>query len=43
MYDELRTRMSFEEFKAADGSLREGEQMSADLAATLQTAATACR
>jgi hypothetical protein len=43
MYDELRTRMSFEEFKAADDSLREGEQMSADLAATLQTAATACR
>src|SRR6187551_1056874 len=42
MYDELKARMSFEEFKAADDSLREGEQMSADLAATLQAAATAC-
>ncbi len=42
MYDELKARMSFEEFKAADESLREGEQMSADLAATLQAAATAC-
>jgi hypothetical protein len=42
MYDELKERMSFEEFKAADDSLREGEQMSADLAATLQAAATAC-
>ena len=42
MYDELKQRMSFEEFKAADDSLRKGEQMSADLAATLQAAATAC-
>ena len=31
--------MSFEEFKAADQSLREGEQMSSELAATLQAAA----
>ena len=30
MYDELKARMSFEEFKAADDSLREGEQMSAE-------------
>ena len=42
MYDELKARMSFEEFKTADESLREGEQMSADLAATLKAAATAC-
>jgi hypothetical protein len=42
MYDELKARMSFEEFKAADDSLREGEQMSTELAATLQAAATAC-
>jgi hypothetical protein len=42
MYDELKQRMSFEEFKAADESLREGEQMSAELSATLQAAATAC-
>ena len=28
--------MSFEEFKTADQSLREGEQMSSELAATLQ-------
>ena len=42
MYDELKARMSFEEFKAADDSLRQGEKMSADLAATLQAAATAC-
>ena len=42
MYDELKARMSFEEFRAADDSLRQGEKMSADLAATLQAAATAC-
>ena len=42
MYDELKQRMSFEEFKAADDSLREGEQMSAELSATLQAAASAC-
>ena len=42
MYDELKARMSFEEFKAADDSLREGEQMSTELTATLQAAATAC-
>ena len=42
MYDELSARMSFEEFKAADASLREGEEMSADLAATLQAAAAQC-
>lgn len=42
MYDELKQRMSFEEFKAADDSLRKGEQMSAELSATLQAAATAC-
>jgi hypothetical protein len=42
MYDELKQRMSFEEFKAADESLREGDQMSADLSATLQAAASAC-
>jgi hypothetical protein len=42
MYDELKARMSFEEFKAADDSLRQGEQTSADLTATLQAAATAC-
>jgi hypothetical protein len=42
MYDELKTRMSFEEFKAADDSLREGEQMSAELSATLKAAASAC-
>jgi hypothetical protein len=42
MYSELKQRMTFEEFKAADASLREGEQMSADLATTLQAAATAC-
>jgi hypothetical protein len=40
MYNELKQRMTFEEFKAADDSLREGDQMSADLAATLQAAAT---
>jgi len=42
MYNELKQRMTFEEFKAADDSLREGEQMSAELSATLQAAATAC-
>jgi hypothetical protein len=42
MYTELKQRMSFEEFKAADESLRQGEQMSAELSATLQAAATAC-
>ena len=42
MYNELKARMSFEEFKTADQSLREGEQMSSDLAATLQAAAGAC-
>jgi hypothetical protein len=42
MYDELKSRMTFDEFKAADQSLREGEQMSAKLASTLQAAATAC-
>jgi len=42
MYNELKQRMSFEEFKAADESLREGEQMSAELSATLQAAAGAC-
>ena len=42
MYNELRQRMSFEEFKAADQSLREGDQMSADISATLQAAASAC-
>ena len=42
MYDELKVRMSFDEFKAADASLREGEQMSADLRATLQEAAAQC-
>jgi hypothetical protein len=42
MYDELKARMSFEEFKAADESLRNGEQMSADLSAALQAAASQC-
>jgi len=42
MYNELKARMSFEEFKTADQSLREGEQMSSELAATLQAAAGAC-
>jgi len=42
MYNELKARMSFEEFKTADQSLREGEQMSSKLAATLQAAAGAC-
>ena len=42
MYNELKQRTSFEEFKAADESLREGDQMSADLSATLQAAASAC-
>ena len=42
MYNELKQRMTFDEFKAADESLRNGEQMSADLAATLQAAAGAC-
>jgi hypothetical protein len=42
MYNELKQRMSFEEFKAADESLREGEQMSAELSATLQAAASQC-
>ena len=42
MYDELKARMSFDEFKAADESLREGEQMSSDLAADLQAAAAQC-
>ena len=42
MYDELRARMSFDEFKAADASLREGEQMSTELRATLQEAAAQC-
>jgi hypothetical protein len=42
MYNELKARMTFEEFKAADESLREGEQVSADLASTLKAAATAC-
>jgi hypothetical protein len=42
MYNELKARMSFEEFKTADQSLREGEQMSSELAATLKAAAGAC-
>lgn len=42
MYNELKQRMTFDEFKAADDSLREGNQMSAELTATLQAAATAC-
>ena len=42
MYNELKARISFEEFKTADQSLREGEQMSSELAATLQAAAGAC-
>jgi len=42
MYNELKQRMTFDEFKAADESLRNGEQISADLAATLQSAAGAC-
>ena len=42
MYNELKARMSFDEFKTADESLREGEQMSADLRATLQAAAAQC-
>jgi hypothetical protein len=42
MYDELRQRMTFDEFKAADDSLREGNEMSPELTATLQAAATAC-
>ena len=42
MYNELKARMSFDEFKAADASVREGEQMSADLRATLQAAAAEC-
>lgn len=42
MYDELKARMSFEEFKTADASLREGEQMSAELRSTLQEAAAQC-
>jgi hypothetical protein len=42
MYNELKARMSFEEFKAADESLREGEQVPADLRATLQAAAAQC-
>ncbi len=42
MYDELKARMTFDEFKAADDSLRQGDQMSAQLASTLQEAAAAC-
>jgi len=42
MYDKLRANMSFEEFKAADESLRNGDQMSPELLSTLQDAATAC-
>ena len=42
MYNELKQRMTFDEFKAADDSLREGNEMSAELTATLQAAATAC-
>jgi hypothetical protein len=42
MYNELKARMSFDEFKTADESLRGGEQMSADLRATLQAAAAQC-
>jgi hypothetical protein len=42
MYTELKARMTFDEFKAADESLREGEQMSAELRATLNEAASQC-
>ena len=42
MYNELKARMTFDEFKAADQSLREGEQMSAELRATLNEAASQC-
>jgi hypothetical protein len=42
MYDQLKARMSFAEFKAADESLREGEEMSSELSATLQAAASQC-
>jgi hypothetical protein len=41
MYDELKTRMTFEEFKAADEALREGEQVSGKFTSTLQAAASA--
>lgn len=42
MYDELSARMSFEEFKAADESLREGGQISPELGSTLRAAASNC-
>ena len=42
MYNELKARMTFDEFKAADQSLREGEQMSAELQSTLNAAASQC-
>jgi hypothetical protein len=42
MYTELKARMTFDEFKAADESLREGEQMSAELRAALNEAASQC-
>lgn len=42
MYNELKARMTFDEFKAADESLRDGEQMSAGLRSTLNAAASQC-
>jgi hypothetical protein len=42
MYDELQANVPFEEFKQADDALRNGEQLSGDVATAIQNAAQAC-
>lgn len=42
MYDQLKAKVPFEDFKAADDALRNGDQLSGDLAKTIQDAASTC-
>ena len=42
MYNELKARLPFADFKTADEALSKGEQLSGDLAATIQPAAGTC-
>ena len=42
MYDELQANVPFEEFKQADEALRNGDQLSGDVATAIQAAAQSC-
>ena len=42
MYDQLQANVPFEKFKQADEALRNGEQLSGDVATAIQNAAQAC-